>query len=77
MHIAAMKPIQLDVNDLDSSIIENEKTIQRELILNSGKPSNIVEKILEGKMNKFYSEVTFLNQKYVLDQEKNIKQIIK
>ena len=77
MHIAAMKPISLDVNDLDSSIIENEKTIQRELILNSGKPSNIVEKILEGKMNKFYSEVTFLNQKYVLDQEKNIKQIIK
>ena len=77
MHIAAMKPISLDVNDLDTSIIENEKTIQRELILNSGKPSNIVEKILEGKMNKFYSEVTFLNQKYVLDQEKNIKQIIK
>ena len=77
MHIAAMKPISLDVNDLDSSIIENEKTIQRELILNSGKPSNIVEKILDGKMNKFYSEVTFLNQKYVLDQEKNIKQIIK
>ena len=77
MHIAAMKPISLDVNDLDTSIIENEKIIQRELILNSGKPSNIVEKILEGKMNKFYSEVTFLNQKYVLDQEKNIKQIIK
>ena len=77
MHIAAMKPISLDVDDLDSSIIENEKIIQRELILNSGKPSNIVEKILEGKMNKFYSEVTFLNQKYVLDQEKNIKQIIK
>ena len=77
MHIAAMKPISLDVNDLDTSIIENEKIIQRELILNSGKPSNIVEKILDGKMNKFYSEVTFLNQKYVLDQEKNIKQIIK
>ena len=77
MHVAAMKPISLDVNDLDKSIIENEKKIQRELIMNSGKPSNIVDKILEGKMSKFYSEVTLLNQKYVLDQEKNIKQIIK
>ena len=47
------------------------------MIINSGKPSDIVEKILEGKMNKFYSEVTLLNQKYVLDQEKSIKQIIK
>ena len=77
MHVAAMKPISLDVNDLDNSIIENEKKIQKELIINSGKPSDIVEKILEGKMNKFYSEVTLLNQKYVLDQEKSIKQIIK
>ena len=77
MHVAAMKPISLDVNDLDESIIENEKKIQRELIINSGKPSNIVDKILEGKMSKFYSEVTLLNQKYVLDQEKNIKQIVK
>ena len=76
MHVAAMKPLSLDVNDLDKSIIENEKKIQRELIINSGKPSNIVDKILEGKMSKYYSEVTLLNQKYVLDPEKNIKQII-
>ncbi len=76
MHVAAMKPISLDVHDLDKSIIENEKKIQRELILNSGKPSNIVDKILEGKMSKFYSEVTLLNQKYVLDQDKSIKEII-
>ena len=53
MHVAAMKPESIDINDLDNEIIEREKTIQKELILNSGKPSNIVEKILEGKMNKF------------------------
>ena len=76
MHVAAMKPESLDIDDLDDKVINNEKNIQRELILNSGKPSNIVEKILEGKMSKFYSEVTFLNQKYILDQEKTIKQII-
>ena len=50
--------------------------IQKELILNSGKPSNIVDKILEGKMKKFYSEVTLLNQSYILDQDKTIKQVI-
>ena len=76
MHIAAMKPESLEINDLDKELIENEEKIQRELILNSGKPSNIVDKILDGKMKKFYSEVTLLNQSYILDQDKNIKNII-
>ncbi len=76
MHIAAMKPESLDIADLDKTIIENEEKIQRELILNSGKPSNIVEKILDGKMKKFYSEVTLLNQSYILDQDKNVRSVI-
>ncbi len=76
MHIAAMKPESLDIVDLDRNLIENEEKIQKELILNSGKPSNIVDKILEGKMKKFYSEVTLLNQSYILDQDKTIKNII-
>ena len=76
MHIAAMKPESLDIDDLDKNLVENEKKIQRELILNSGKPENIVDKILEGKMKKFYSEVTLLNQKYIIDQEKNIREIL-
>ncbi|MDC2978117.1 translation elongation factor Ts [Pelagibacteraceae bacterium] len=76
MHIAAMKPDSLDVNDLDIKLIENEEKIQRELILNSGKPSNIVDKILAGKMKKFYSEVTLLNQAYILDQDKTVKKVI-
>ncbi len=76
MHIAAMKPESMDVNDLDEKIVNNEKSIQKELILNSGKPSNIADKILEGKMKKFYSEVTLLNQSFILDQEKTVKNII-
>tara|TARA_B100001057_G_C22754098_1_gene912961 strand:+ start:332 stop:1183 length:852 start_codon:yes stop_codon:yes gene_type:complete len=76
MHIAAMKPESLDIDDLNEDIKKNEEVIQRELIVNSGKPSNIVEKILEGKMKKFYSEVTLLNQSYILDQDKKIKEII-
>ena len=77
MHVAAMKPESIDIYDLDTKIIDNEKKIQKELILSSGKPEKIAEKILDGKMNKFYSEVTLLNQKYILDQEKSVKEIIK
>ena len=77
MHVAAMKPESIDISDLDNKIIDNEKKIQKELILSSGKPEKIAEKILDGKMNKFYSEVTLLNQKYILDQEKSVKEIIK
>ena len=76
MHIAAMKPESMDVNDLDKNLVNNEEKIQRELILNSGKPSNIVEKILEGKMKKYFSEVTLLNQSYILDQDKTVRDII-
>ena len=76
MHIAAMKPESIDIDDLDKNLIENEKKIQRELILNSGKPSNIVEKILDGKMNKFFSDVTLFNQSYILDQDKTVAEII-
>ena len=77
MHIAAMKPDSLDIDDLDKDKIQKEKDIQKELILNSGKPSAIVEKILEGKMNKYFSEVTLLNQSFILDPDKNVKSIIK
>ena len=76
MHIAAMKPESIDIDDLDKKLINNEEKIQKELILNSGKPSNIVEKILEGKMKKYFSEVTLLNQTYILDQDKKVGDII-
>ncbi len=76
MHIAAMKPESIDINDLDKNIVEKEKKIQRELILNSGKPSNIIDKILDGKMKKFYSEVTLMNQSYILDQDKSVRVVI-
>ena len=76
MHIAAMKPESIDIDDLDEKLVEKEKQIQRELILNSGKPSNIIDKILDGKMKKFYSEVTLLNQSYILDQDKSVRVVL-
>jgi len=76
MHIAASKPEAIDIDQLSSSVIENEKKIQKEMIQDSGKSSNVIEKILEGKIKKFYSEVTLLNQKFVIDPEKTIKEVI-
>ena len=71
-----MKPESIDVDDLDKNLVTSEEKLQRELILSSGKPSNIVDKILDGKMKKFFSEVTLLNQSFILDQDKTVRQVI-
>ena len=76
MHIAALKPEAMNVDQLPLKVIENEKKIQSEMIKDSGKPTNVVEKILDGKMKKFYSEVTLLNQNFVIDPDKTISKVI-
>ncbi len=76
MHIAASKPEAMDIDMLPVELIDNEKKIQEEIIRDSGKPSNVMEKILEGKMKKFYSEVTLLNQNFVIDTDKTVKEAI-
>ena len=73
MHIAASKPEAMDVKMLPPELIESEKKIQEEMIKDSGKPSNVMEKILDGKMKKFYSEVTLLNQNFVIYADKTVK----
>ena len=76
MHIAASKPEAIDINDLDQTFINREKNVQRESIISSGKPDKIVEKILDGKMNKFYSEVTLLNQRYIINPDQTVREVI-
>ena len=76
MHIAASKPEAIDIDKLPYELIKSEKKIQEEMIKDSGKPSNVMEKILEGKMKKFYSEVTLLNQNFVIDTDKTVKEAI-
>jgi len=76
MHIAASKPLALNIDNLNKSLIEKEREIQLDLIKSSGKPENIIEKILDGKMNKFYSESTLLNQNYILDPDITVDQAI-
>jgi len=73
MHIAASKPLALDIENLDSGLVSKEKIIQLETIKSSGKPDNIIDKILEGKMKKFYSESTLLHQSYILDPDKTVE----
>ena len=76
MHIAALKPEAIDEDNLEQTTIDKELNIQKELIASSGKPKNVIDTILEGKMKKFYSEVTLLNQSFVLDPEKSVKEVI-
>ena len=76
MHIAASKPFSLSIEKLNKNLIKKEREIQIETIKSSGKPNNILEKILEGKMKKFYSDSVLLEQPYILDLDKTVKQII-
>jgi elongation factor Ts len=67
MHIAASSPKSLSESDLDVKIIDEEKNIINEQLKASGKPDNIIQKMIDGKIKKFYEDVVLLNQKYVMD----------
>ncbi len=74
MHITATKPLALDKDGIDASRIEQEKAIFAEQVKN--KPANIVDKIVDGKMNKFYQEHCLLSQPFVKDDSKSVAQVI-
>ncbi len=76
MHIAATSPLALSVDDLDPAVIERERTIFAEQARESGKPENIIEKMVEGRLRKFYEEVTLLKQAFVLDPDKTVEQAV-
>jgi elongation factor Ts len=76
MHIAATSPLSISENDLDLSVIEREKKVINEQLAMEGKPPEIVEKILSGKLKKFYEENTLLNQKFVMDPDLKIAQVL-
>ena len=76
MHIAAAGPRYVRREDVAAADIEREKEIYRAQAASSGKPANIIEKMLEGKMGKFYEEVCLLDQPFIKDQAQTIAQII-
>ncbi|UKJ07520.1 translation elongation factor Ts [Solitalea lacus] len=76
MQIAAMSPIAVDKDGVDASTIERELEIAKDQIRAEGKPEEMVEKIAQGKLNKFYKESTLLNQEFVKDSSKTIAQML-
>ena len=76
MHIAAANPRFLAVSDVDAATIEHEKGIYAEQAKNSGKPAAIIEKMVEGRMRKFYEEVVLLEQAFIMDPDKKVKDIV-
>jgi elongation factor Ts len=74
MHIAAANPASLSEGDLDSGTIEREKLVLSEQARESGKPEAVIEKMIIGRMNKFFEEVTLLKQKFVINPDITVSQ---
>ncbi len=72
MHIAATGPVGIVAEDVPEAIINREKEIYRDQALEMGKPEKMIDKIVEGKLNKFYKESCLMNQQYVKDPDKTI-----
>jgi len=76
MHIAALSPLAINKGDLDQNILEKEKEIIIEELKNSGKDSKIIDKISEGKLNKFVNENTLLNQEWIIEPKRKVREIL-
>lgn len=76
MQIAAMKPVAVDKDDVDSRTVEREIEIGKEQARAEGKPEEMLEKIAMGKLNRFYKDFTLLNQDFVKDPSKNIRTLL-
>ena len=77
MHIAALSPLAIDIDGIDQKILDKEKEIITEELKNSGKDPQIVDKIALGKINKFVSDNTLLNQDWIMEPKKKVKDVIK
>lgn len=77
MQVAAMAPVAIDKDDVDQSILEREMEIAKEQARNEGKPEEMLDKIAQGKVNKFYKESTLLNQEFIRDNKKTVGQYLK
>jgi elongation factor Ts len=76
MHIAATSPLSLSTEDLDPAAVDRERAIFTEQALQSGKPANVVEKMVEGRIRKFYEEVVLLKQAFVMNPDLTIEQLL-
>ena len=77
MHIAAASPAAVGRDEVDGSLIEKEREIYAAQMKEQGKPDNIIDKIVEGKVDKYYSEIVLLEQKYVKDPDMTVEDYLK
>lgn len=77
MQIAAMSPVAVTPEEVTQATIDKELEIARDLIRQEGKPEDMVEKIAQGKLNKFFKEMTLLNQEFIRDNKKTVGQYLK
>ena len=76
MHIAAANPLYVSREDIPVDVLEREKNVYRDQLINEGKPADMIEKIVEGKLAKFYADVCLLQQAFIKDEEKTIEQLL-
>lgn len=76
MHVAATSPLALSTDELDPAVVDRERTVFSEQARESGKPDNIIEKMVEGRLRKFYEEVTLVKQAFVIDPDKTVEQAV-
>ncbi len=77
MHIAAMNPLYVKAEDVPADVIESERGIYKKQALTEGKPEKIVERIIDGKLKKYYEDVCLMNQRFIKDQEMTIEKLVK
>ena len=77
MHVAAASPLAVRAEELDQAVVQRERAIFAEQARESGKPEAIIEKMVEGRVRKYYEEVVLLSQAFVVDSEKTVEQALK
>jgi elongation factor Ts len=77
MQIAAMAPIAIDKDQVDDATIQRELEVGKDLAIQEGKPADVAEKIAQGRLNKFFQENTLLNQAFVRDNKKSVRDFLK
>ena len=77
MHIAAMNPLYVKAEEVPADVIESERGIYKKQALAEGKPEKIVERIIDGKLKKYYEDVCLMNQRFIKDQDVTIEKLVK
>ena len=77
MQVAAMNPLALNENSVDASIVEKEIEIIKEQLIKEGRPENIIDNIIDGKLKRFYKDNTLVNQSYIKESKISVEDYVK